>query len=209
MLLSRASSYVALSTERLSFASLFKHRKESLLITGIHFPISPFSRKQKGQPFPCGINWPAFKRVAPKGLLSNGPTGYLNIEGSGFTRLLKKSHVVILRSLRRQRISIFLLQILRVAQNDKTAKEGISTACCNRAAPPRVKFQALHFTSPLICHFPSSKFSGQKFSGRCRETMLYRRYSEPFLIWTFPKMRQTLSRILPSRRRLMCRLFPI
>ena len=204
MLLSRASSYVALSTERLSFASLFKHRKESLLITGIHFPISPFSRKQKGQPLPYGMSWPAFKRVAPKGLLSNGPTGYLNIEGSGLTRLLKKSHVVILRSLRRRRISIFLLQILRVAQNDKTAKEGISTACCNRTAPPRVKFPALHFTSPLICHFPSSKSSG-----RCRETMVYRRYFEPFLIWTFPKMRQTLSRILPSRRRLMCRLFPI
>src|SRR3972149_8440542 len=75
--------------------------------------ILPSLEKQKGQLLPCEMNWPAFKRVAPKGLLSNGPTGYLNIEGSGLTRLLKKSHVVILRSLRRRRISIFLLQILR------------------------------------------------------------------------------------------------
>jgi len=46
---------------------------------GIHFSI--VSSKQKGQLLPCGMSWPAPKQVSQKGLLSNRPTGYLNIEG--------------------------------------------------------------------------------------------------------------------------------
>src|SRR3990167_11464391 len=52
--------------------------------------ILPSLEKQKGQLLPCEMNWPAFKRVALKGLLSNGPTGYLNIEGRSEERRVGK-----------------------------------------------------------------------------------------------------------------------